>query len=209
MPLIKTIETGNSLLLLWELTEDLDVLKKRLPAPEIGPDFQKLNHPRRQKEWLTVRILLQEIGCRPDMLTYSAAGQPQLKHEGFKHVSISHSDKLAGIALHKKRAVGLDIENSRRNFIRIEKKYLSDDEIKLARTIPNGHGLFWCIKEAVYKAGGMPGIRFPEQIRIHVRGKNVLSARLITDKISVYRIHHFEIDDQIIVYLTGEERDNV
>ena len=209
MPLIKTMETGNGLLLLWKLTEDLDVLKQKLPASDIGPDFQKLTHPRRQKEWLTVRILLQETGCRPDMLTYSATGQPQLKHEEFKNISISHSDKLAGMALHKKRAVGLDIENSTRNFIRVEKKYLSADEIKLARTIPDGHGLFWCIKEAVYKAGGTPGIRFPDQIRIHVPEKNSFSARLIADNIRIYQIRHFKIDDQIIVYLTEEERNDI
>ncbi len=206
MPLIKKTEIGEGLLMLWQMTETPDILTSMLPKNTMNDQFKKITSNRRQKEWLTIRVML-NISCPSEILTYSEAGQPELKFgsQGYKNISISHSDKLAGIFLHKKYRVGMDIENSTRNFIRVQNKYLSEDEIELAYSISNGHGLFWCIKEAVYKAGGVPGISFSEQIRIakDITGKTY--ARLNAgSKQEIYEVHHFEIDDQIIVYLTGE-----
>ena len=206
MPLIKKTEIGEGLLMLWQMTETPDILGSMLPRNNRNDQLKKITSPRRQKEWLTIRVML-NIACSSGILTYSETGQPELKScsGGYKNISITHSDKLAGIFLHKKYRVGMDIENSARNFIRVQNKYLSEGEITLAGSIPNGRGLFWCIKEAVYKAGGLPGISFSNQIQITEDKTGKIYAWLNAGNTQKrYEAHHFEIEDQIIVYLTDE-----
>lgn len=209
MPLLKTITIDDGILLLWELSETTDLLLPGFPEAPTDPVFNKITSLKRQQEWLTIRALLQRAGCGPEQLSYSETGQPRINHPEYSRISISHSDKLAGLFLHKKHQVGLDIENSKRNFLRVEKKYLSEEERLLAQSIPNGHGLFWCIKEAVYKAAGIPGIHFAGQIRIGLNDTNKLTAGLMTKSKQTFLLNHFEINEQLIVYVVADGKNNI
>ncbi|MGV8093423.1 MAG: 4'-phosphopantetheinyl transferase family protein [Mangrovibacterium sp.] len=206
MPLLKTITIQDGILLFWELTEPVSSLTTMFPEAMTDPVFKQITSYKRQQEWLVIRALLKAAGCNPKQLTYSQTGQPCIDHPDYLGISISHSDKLAGLFLHRMYPVGLDIENSNRNFIRVEKKYLSPEERLLASTIPKGHGLFWCIKEAMYKAAGIPGILFAEQIRISLNQANKLTAELIPDDEHSFLMNSFEIGEQLIVYVIAEER---
>jgi phosphopantetheinyl transferase len=209
MPLLKTIIIQDGILLFWELTEAVNSLTTMFPEAMADPVFDKITSHKRQQERLVIRALLKAAGCSPEQLTYSGTGQPRIDHPDYSRISISHSDKLAGLFLHRIHLVGLDIENSTRDFIRVEKKYLSPEERLLARTIPKGHGLFWCMKEAVYKAAGIPGILFAEQIRISLNQENKLTAELILNDEHSFRMNFFEIGEQLIVYVIAEERHQV
>ena len=201
MPLIKKIPVFDGLLLIWELSETTDQLKQLIPEAASTPEFQSLNNPKRQKEWLATRLLLKEINCAHTQLSYDKNGRPHIHHPQYKQISISHSDKLAGIFMHPSQTIGLDIENVNRDFIRVEKKYLSPQEMELARTINNGHGLFWCIKEATYKAAGIPGIHFSKEIHINLLPDKELSVALSQQKQRLFNICHFLINKQLVVCL--------
>lgn len=201
MPLSKTITLQDGILLIWELSEPVSALISLFPAALTDPVFKKITSPKRQQEWLTIRVLLREAGCTPGQLKYLETGQPRIIHPEYRWISISHSDRFAGLFLHKKHPVGLDLENSGRNFIRVAHKYLSPEEKLLADSFPNGHGLFWCIKEAVYKAAQTPGIHFAEQICIESGNKNILAVSLITKSKHPFDLHYFKMDEQLIAYV--------
>ncbi|MCW0481990.1 4'-phosphopantetheinyl transferase family protein [Gaoshiqia sediminis] len=208
MPLLEKISVFDGLLLIWELTETPEELRILIPEALSDKAFSLLTNPKRRKEWLAVRLLLREVECSPAHISYTEIGRPQIEHEHFHQISISHSDKLAGVFLHPSKTIGLDIENADRDFVRVEKKYLSPKEMELARTIPNGHGLFWGIKEAAYKAAGIPGIHFARQIQVGISDEKQLSATLTADKTQNFRVHQFQFNRQLIVCLIDDNRNN-
>lgn len=204
MPLAKEVDIDEGLLLLWELDEDLDWLMSQFPLLETDQTFQSLKNKKRQQEWLTVKMMLRHIGCNDLKVYYNGNGQPQIKHDNYQHISISHSNQLAGILLHPHRRVGLDIESLNRNFSGIERKYLSPREIELAHQNEKWHCLFWCAKEAVYKIAGIPGIHFADQISVAPKQNNLLTAELKTpDCHQIFQLNYFEYNGQFVVYLVA------
>lgn len=209
MPLIKNIKIKDGQLLLWKMNEDIDILHQAIPEAVENPAFSQIKSVKRKKEWLTVRLLLKEIGCSTHQITYLKNGQPTINHSSYKYISISHSDKLAGIFLHKFEPVGLDIENVNRDFSKVEKKFLAGQEIDLAGKISNGHCLFWTIKEAAYKIAGVEGIHFTEQLKIEENDSKSFQVRILTNPPMNFNINHFVIDDQLVLYLVNEKGNNV
>ncbi|WP_339737717.1 4'-phosphopantetheinyl transferase superfamily protein [uncultured Sunxiuqinia sp.] len=204
MPLAKEVHIEEGLLLLWELDEDLEWLKMQFPLLETDQTFQTLKNKKRQQEWLTVKMMLRHIGCNDLKVYYNENGQPQIKHVNYQHISISHSHQLAGIFLHPYRRVGLDIESLNRNFLGIERKYLSPAEIELAQQNEKWHCLFWCAKEAVFKIAGIPGIHFVDQISVSPKQNSQLAAELKTVNChQSFQLNYFEHNGHFVVYLAG------
>ena len=204
MPHSKTIKLQDGILLFREMTEPVSSLITQFPEALTDPRFNQITSDKRRQEWLAIRALLHTAGCKTEQLVYSETGQPRINHPEYTGISISHSDKLAGLILHRLSPVGLDIENRNRNFIRVGKKYLSPEERLLAGTIPDGYGLFWCIKEAVFKAAGIPGILFADQIRISSDKKNTLTAKLIFNDEHSFSLNFLKMGDQLIVYVIAQ-----
>ncbi|TDO05288.1 4'-phosphopantetheinyl transferase family protein [Sunxiuqinia elliptica] len=201
MPLVKEITNQGALLLLWELTEAISWYKKQLPGIESEPAFLRLRNERRQQEWLAVKMLLKHIGCTNLNVSYNTKGQPEIDHPLYQSVSISHSNQLAGILLHKTQQTGLDIESFERNFKAIERKYLSEQEIELTRKHTDYHCLFWCAKEAVYKMAGIAGIHFAEQIVLSEPANNQLTAQLsVLGEQQSFFLKYLKYKNQLIVF---------
>ncbi|SFF07727.1 4'-phosphopantetheinyl transferase family protein [Sunxiuqinia elliptica] len=201
MPLVKEITNKGALLLLWELTEAVSWFKEQLPGIESDPAFLKLRNEKRKREWLAIKMLLKHIGCTNLSISYNTKGQPEIAHPLYKSVSISHSNQLAGILLHKTQQIGLDIESIERNFKAIERKYLSEQEVELTRKHPDYHCLFWCAKEAIYKMAGVAGIHFAEQIALSEPANNQLTARLsVLEQQQSFCLNYLKYKDQLIVF---------
>ncbi|WP_163707939.1 4'-phosphopantetheinyl transferase family protein [Mangrovibacterium lignilyticum] len=205
MPFIEHCNIDNGLLLLWEMTETPEELQEFEQEFADNADYLKISHPKRQREWLTVQQLLRNANCSPQLITRDSNGKPGINHQLYQSVSISHSAKLAGIFLHPGTMVGLDIEDAERDFARVEKKYLSREESALAKRIPNGAGLFWCIKEAAYKAAGIPGLVFTEQIEISETEPGTLTTTVYGNSTLEFKIYQRMIAGQLIVCLTLQQ----
>ena len=207
MALIKELHIGKGRLLLWEITEELEWLKTQFPELADDPTFKALKNLKRQKEWLTIKMMLKLIGCKDFRVRYNENGKPHINHHYYGHVSISHSHTLAGIFVHPDYTVGLDIESFNRDFIFVEKKYLSPTELKTAYEEENGHCLFWCAKEAVYKLVGIPGLHFSTQIELSMNGDYTILARLKgTETERNYLLNYFEFMEHYVVYLIDREQ---
>ncbi|MGD9558915.1 MAG: 4'-phosphopantetheinyl transferase superfamily protein [Mangrovibacterium sp.] len=203
MPLYKTIEIENGRLFFWEISETEEEMRHLFPDAAADPAFLRLNGSRRKMEWFAVRALLLSAGCHSNHLCYLDSGEPCIEHPEFTQISISHSDRFAGLFLHRSARIGLDIENRHRNFIRVEKKYLSEEEIRLAHSLPDGHGYFWCIKEAVYKAAGIPGLHFSRQIRISLTPGE---AMLLHKEVVRFKTVCTAWEDQLVVWVISETK---
>ncbi len=202
MPFLKETTINGGLLLLWEMsetTEEILLLAKKFTSK---PAFEKITLPKRQREWLAVRLLLDHAGCTAD-ISYDENGKPCLEHSEFQSISISHSNKIAGVYLHPSPQAGLDIEATNRNYNKIAGKYLAPDEYQLATATNNGYALFWCIKEAAYKAAGIPGLIFNEQIKIsQPTTPDSFKVDVISDQLISFPVDYLQIDDQILVCLS-------
>lgn len=167
MALFKTITLTDGLIGVWALTESTVDLSL-LVAPEelLNPELQKYSYEKRQAEWLATRILIKLL-IGPDFtISYTNSGKPILNHAAYKHISISHSREFVAVFIHKEFNLGLDIENTGRNYRSIEKRYLSEIELTEVNGNPKLQCIYWCAKEAIFKLVPEQEIEFRKQIII-------------------------------------------
>lgn len=115
----------------------------------------------KQKESLAGRYLLQQELVRRNYpishIHLHEEGKPYLA--GGPQFSISHTQKLAAVALSEKLEVGIDLEENGRKVAKIAQRYLSEAELACFSS-EKDQLLAWCMKEAIYKANGRKGIDF-------------------------------------------------
>ena len=171
MPVAKLEKINtNSVWCLWEITESMDQLIKKVYLSEEGKkEIENISHPIKQRERIAARACIQEIfrflkkeyfGIIKD-----EHDKPYLQRYNF-HISISHSFPYAAAILHKKLQVGIDIEKPDEKLGRIAHRFLNEGEF-----IDSGGDLkklcvYWSGKEAIYKLNGKTGLSFKNDIRI-------------------------------------------
>jgi len=167
MPLFKTITQAEGLIGVWQLSESLNELLPHFSDLELeDPAYLQYTHEKRKIEWLATRSLIKLLIGTDFTISYAESGKPILNHARYKNISISHSRYFAAVYIHEKLQVGLDIEDSTRNYNSIEKRYLSDEELIHTGRNPLLQCLYWCAKEAIFKLVTDHDIEFRNQIHI-------------------------------------------
>ena len=167
MPLFKTITQAEGLIGVWQLSESLNELLPHFSDQELEDlTYLQYTHEKRKIEWLATRSLIKLLIGADFTISYAESGKPILNHARYKNISISHSRYFAAVYIHEKLPVGLDIEDSTRNYNTIEKRYLSDEELIQTRRDPMLQCLYWCAKEAIFKLVPDHDIEFRNQIHI-------------------------------------------
>lgn len=209
MPLFKTIAIPDGQIGIWQLTETAAGLLPFFSAEELAdPTFRQYTHEKRKVEWLAIRLVLKRM-IGPDFsISYSGTGKPILHHRAYKHLSISHSRDFAAVMIHEYLDVGLDIESMNRNYLPVEKRYLSETELTEVNRNTQLHCLYWCAKEAIFKLVPENGIEFRDQIHISSfdpRHANEFTA-LFTSGTEQrhYRLHFQTFDDHGLVWVVNE-----
>ena len=144
----------NALLGVWKATEPLDLLEKIADlSPSETAKLRSIRLEKRQREWLSSRILLR-LMSRGASLAFLPNGKPILNNAA--HISISHSDDLAGVVI-SSSPIGMDIQEENPKLLKIEQKFTNETE----RTfLPDGPSrlpyitVIWSAKEAVFKFFG-------------------------------------------------------
>ncbi len=138
-------------------------------------------------------------------IIYKESGKPYLLSE--VSISISHSyDWLVILFSFKGNDIGIDIEKVRDKILNIKEKFLSKEElINLQDALPEKYTIYWCAKEAIYKALDVEGLNFSEQIFIedfsysHSGDKiNVLVSNANSKKSHI--LHYQVLKNYILVY---------
>lgn len=165
----KEIIEEDCLLGIWEISETRDELLNML-----SPEYQEMAHSylsrikskKRALEWLAIRVVLQILTNDNKTVKHKPDGQPYLSDNSYQ-ISISHSRDYAVVLLHKHKKVGVDIENYSNRILKIEKRFMSDEEF----IDPNQRVLHlilhWCAKETLYKLMNSTKIIFKEHLHIH------------------------------------------
>lgn len=171
MPLIQLENIdSDSVMAIWHIQESVAELSEILPKYLQKTDFELLTITKQQQEWLSSRILVHKICYFIDKsyadLQKDVFGKPFLHIENqVIHLSISHSFPYSVVALHKKKAIGVDIEQINPKLERIAKRMFHADELQWATTLQD-FALLWCAKEAMYKWYGKRGIDFRQHLSV-------------------------------------------
>lgn len=136
---------------------------------------------RRRNECEAVRCILDDLVGSAVPLDHDSSGAPKIK--GY-NISISHSRKLAVVAIDPLHRIGVDAEEWRPTLSRVKSKFLSAEELELFVT--NDQLLrAWTIKEGVYKIVGTEATFFSESIVID---PSMSSATCANTLFSVYTL---------------------
>ncbi|MDA3927496.1 MAG: 4'-phosphopantetheinyl transferase superfamily protein [Prolixibacteraceae bacterium] len=193
-------------LALWALDEPLEFFenKSQLSAND-KIYYKKITSKTRKKEWLAVRVLLNEVlGFWPH-ITYTESGKPLLQNHT-RHLSVSHSKSMVGILLCTNPYVGIDIEKTDRNIDKVSSRFLSEIELVQLRNKPFDFSriLYWCAKEAIFKAVSESNVLFSKQIFIdEVNDNGTIKSRFISKKEKLdFVLNYTEINKHMVVWTT-------
>jgi phosphopantetheinyl transferase len=168
VPLFKKIAVGEGFLAVWRREEStLQLLDGLTLSPAEQAYYEQIAHqPRRRKEWLTWHRMIREFLGADVSADYDPTGRPILVgHPGF--ITVSHARDW--VALYwQPHPCGVDLEETGRNFDRVQARYISPAERALPEAMPDNrfYALVWCAKESAYKYAGIQGIDFLRDIQI-------------------------------------------
>lgn len=170
MPLFKTINVSpTTQILVWKVTESYDELfEKAVLKEKTQIRLNSMKSEMHQRAFLSVRMLLQEVGISDYDLHYDDFGKPYL--EDHRYISITHSHNFAAIII-SDETVGIDIELQREKIIRIADKFVNPTELnRLQRFDTEDYikklTVKWGAKEAVFKIRNEKGISFKDHIKV-------------------------------------------
>lgn len=153
---------------LWKITETTEELFLRLNPTGIELErYSQFKNESRRKEWLAVRLLLQQMIGEGAGIIYTGNGKPDLVNR-IGNISISHSSGYVTIYYHSELHPGIDIELITRSVERAAGKFLSAKELQDCTFNHQRSNkdlmLRWCAKEAVFKMVPDSDIDFASQI---------------------------------------------
>ncbi|MCB0380617.1 MAG: 4'-phosphopantetheinyl transferase superfamily protein [Flavobacteriales bacterium] len=200
MPLLNKKNITDSLTVgIWHISESQAELKNNYINKGFDEiDIVETKSESRLKQWLSVRLLLNEIYSDAS-ITYDKFGKPMLSNG--VEISISHAGDYAVIALNSTKKCGIDIEQISSKVERIKEKFLSLDELEKVTSLEE-LTLFWCAKEALYKLYGKKELIFNEQLFVDVKNKpnNLLGRIKIGENEDVHELVAEKIGDYLLVY---------
>ncbi|NVO03097.1 MAG: 4'-phosphopantetheinyl transferase superfamily protein [Bacteroidetes bacterium] len=199
----------NILIGVWEITEPVDFFLSNLTLNEKEQKlFNNMKHDLRRTHWLSYRLLIKEIFESPDIETeihYDNNGKPfftTLKH----HLSISHSGIFSACILSQKKKVGIDVEKISAKLLKIEHKFLGENEIIFTEGIHKIELLtiLWGAKEALYKSYGKGELSFIDNLKLeefdYCEKGETKGFVIVDDEVFEHQVFFEKIDDYFLVY---------
>ena len=171
MPLCRfTRVSKDSAHLLWRIDEPQGVLLRGSALSMLAQaEYEKITHPRRRREWLAARLtlkkLLAQLGHEYTGLQKDAQGRPYLVNSSL-HLSIAHCYPFAFVAVDQQRAIGIDIQLLCKKLQDVKEKFLNHKEVRESNDDLEKLCVYWCAKEAIYKAHGGKGLSLKRDISI-------------------------------------------
>ena len=153
-----------------------------------------------KEQFLAVRKIL-HLENPSYKIRYDESGKPLINSD--LNISISHSNLMAGIVFSGFNQTGIDIEEKKSKIIKIQNKFLNESE-KLKDEYQSDVDYLtkiWTAKESIYKALGIKGISFSDDIIIKNIKKNKGHGYYINGKEKYkFDLMFFSIDNYILCY---------
>ena len=164
MPFLKEfIINEKTKIKLWK------VMMGELNTEELNSDEKNLLELKKsnilREQFLATRKLL-ALENSNYKITYDNNGKPLLNSN--YNISISHSHEIAAIAISNNSKIGLDVQLNENKIFNIQDKFLNPPEKLNIGESPSLKILtmIWTSKESIYKAVGIKGISFSDNIKI-------------------------------------------
>lgn len=153
---------------IWSSTENDSFFRDALVPT--GLAMERINdwHPKRQKEWMSGRYLVNEYMAEDiATLTVDEYGKPAFANSTY-NFSISHTKGLVGLQYHT-APIGLDIQITTDKIGRVAHKFCTEKEYDILKEHFDQEAsqhLIWGLKEAVFKAYGRGSLSYLNHIFI-------------------------------------------
>ncbi|MDL2141503.1 4'-phosphopantetheinyl transferase superfamily protein [Flavobacterium tructae] len=199
MPLFETIQFNETTkILVWHITESFEELVSNVVLKEKTQlRLNGMKSVMHQRAFLSVRMLIQEMGFTDQDLHYDEFGKPYFNCEN--HISITHSHDFAAIIISDK-TVGIDMELQRDKILRIADKFVETENSYLnTQNTPDyirELTVIWGAKEAIFKIRNEKGISFKDHISVDAFSldKNQTEASLhFNDLVVNFDVYYKEI----------------
>jgi len=156
--------------LLWHIDEPEEVLLRDSELSALAQiAYKKIAHPRKRREWLAARLALKHLLAQVDhqytALQKDTWGRPYLANSSL-HLSLAHCSPFAFVAVDQQCAIGIDIQLPCEKLQHVQEKFLNNKEIKDSGNDLEKLCVYWCAKEAVYKAHGGKNLSLTQDISI-------------------------------------------
>jgi len=191
---------------IWKITEDFDTLLSRVTLTrEELETLERFSYLPRKLEWLSVRVLLNEMTGKELSIYYNDNRKPFIKGNSF-YISISHSRDLTSIMLGHERKVGIDLEYMSHRIGSIAHRFISDNDVVTDDEEQKKYHLYihWCAKEALYKICDKQDINFKDNLTIEpfqpidsgvIRGQVLNRTRN-----ELFNMHYFSLGNYVVVW---------
>jgi 4'-phosphopantetheinyl transferase len=206
MPLYQTIQcNATTKILVWKITESYEELFSKVTLKEKTQlRLSGMKSELHQRAFLSVRMLIQEVGFTDHDLHYDEFGKPHFDCQ--HHISITHSHHFAAIIV-SLETVGIDVELQREKIIRIADKFV-ETETSYLNTTPIADyvrelTVIWGAKEAIFKIRNEKGISFKDHIQVEAFSldENQTQASLhFEGLIKNFEVNYLEIENFTLVY---------
>ena len=201
MPFLKEfIINEKTKIKLWK------VMKGELSTKELNSDEKNLLKLKKsnilREQFLATRKVL-ALENSDYEITYDINGKPLLNSK--YNISISHSHEIAAIAISNNFKIGLDIQLKEVKIFNIQHKFLNKSEKLNIGDNPSIDILtmIWTSKESIYKAVGLKGTSFSNNIKIYkLIEKDTTGIGYYVNGIEKFKfdLKFFYIDDYTICY---------
>lgn len=193
---------------LWQIAEDEPFFQQQLPlTAREQVELANIKGGKRRLEWWSGRHLLHYMSGRPQRgeCYKDQFGKPHLDASPFD-ISISHSHGMAAVVA-APVSVGVDIQKVVPKIERIAHKYMRPEEEESldATTQLEQLHVYWCAKEALYKAYGRKQLDFKAHIAIEPfeleeYGDTLQGTVQKGDFSADFQLWYRMIDDYVLVY---------
>ncbi|MFH6960536.1 4'-phosphopantetheinyl transferase family protein [Flavobacterium aquidurense] len=199
MPLFQTIQFNETTkILIWHITESFEELLSKVVLKEKTQQrLDGMKSQMHQRAFLSVRMLIQEMGFTDHEMHYDEFGKPYFNCHN--HISITHSHDFAAIII-SHETVGIDMELQREKILRIADKFVDTENSYLNTQNTTDYikelTVIWGAKEAIFKIRNEKGISFKDHIRVNAFSlkENLTEASLYFDDLVVdFNVHYKEI----------------
>lgn len=147
------------------IEKDFINLENTLSLQEIN-DIKNIHNENFRRQKMAGRIMLNKLLGETGRVEYNEHGKPLLKSHPFD-ISFSHCKDKIAVMLSKKIS-GIDIQDISPRIRRIVHKFLNQPELNslTEETYATHATIYWCAKEALYKAYGERQLIFTDNIII-------------------------------------------
>lgn len=164
MPMAYQFRSGHFSFGLWKIEEDAAYFEQKIAF------VSSASHPERQRQQCAARMVLETLhpNFPFDRVVLAQSGKPMLPDNAL-HFSLSHCSGFAACIVSKTGSVGIDVEAIAPRVLKIEQKFLHDQEMRWLEQVDHQDRvayatLLWSIKETVFKWWGSSGVDFSKHI---------------------------------------------